>query len=511
MPFHRMRPTQPITENYSSIRAAYRARADGGGGPTGSVLSDSHGFFLSQPGNFLTERFAGLEKLFYTLVQGIVEDPDFAVRKDSKIYEKMMRDPQIFYCLYVRKAAVSSLPWIVKPADGMEQDSMAQSFAKKTEARLKKVPRFSELLDNIQDALLPGLSINELVWSVGSEGQYVVSEHHPVNKDRVKFDKEGRLYLLNPKAPTTGTLCPPYKFIKHIFNVTDGSWKRPETGGYSYYGRGLADTPLYHYFYFKMMAMKFMMKELERYGIPSKIVYTGPQNQQLADKLSEIMVALKNDSVTMIPGKKGDVVVDVVKTARSGNMFALFINYVDSLITKTILGQELMTEMPGVGSYAAAAVHKSVFGIINEQDRMLIRDTLNRTLVRYDAQLNMPNVKEEYFPVFDFKKSPIEDTSQFLETVESATRLGIPVAMKQVREYTGLREPMEGEDVIDINALLQREREQAEQGWGQGQNQNRPPGGRNAKNNRNRNEKTSNKKAPRAKSKNAGVKVPKLR
>ena len=458
-----MQKIQPVTENYSDIRAAYLART-GGGGAISSPLSDRHGFFLSQPGNFLTERFAGLDKLFYQLVMGIVEDPDFAVRKDSKIYDKMMRDPQIFYCLYVRKAAVSSLPWLVKPADGMEQDTMAQSIAKKTEVRLKKLPRFSELLDNIQDALLPGLSINELVWKLGDQGEYLVKDHFPVNKDRVKFDKQGRLYLLAPQAPTTGTLCPPYKFIKHVFNVTDGSWKSPETGGYSYYGRGLADTPLYHYFYFKMMAMKFMLKELERYGIPLKILYTGPQNQQLAEKLSEIMAALKNDSTVMIPGKKGEIQVDIAKTTRSGNMFALFINYVDSLITKTILGQELMTEMPGVGSYAAAAVHKSVFGIINEQDRMLIRDTLNRTLLRYDAQLNTPSIKEEYYPTFDFKKSPIEDVTGFLDTVETAARLNIPIAIKQVREFTGLREPMEGEETVDIAPLLQREQEQAAQG-----------------------------------------------
>ena len=441
-----MQPIQPVTENYSNIRAAYKARAGGGGGgrPAGASLSQP-GFFQTQPGNFLTERYAGLDKLFYQLVMGIVEDPDFAVQKDSKIYEKMLRDPQIYYCLYVRKAAVSSLPWILRTAVGLEQDKMAMSLVKKAEARLRKIPRWTELMDNIQDAFLPGLSVNELVWKMGNQGEYVVKDHFPVNKDRVKFDKDGRMYLLQPASPTTGVLCPPYKFIKHLFNVTDGSWKRPETGGYTYYGRGLADTPLYHYFYFKMMALKFMLKELERYGIPSKIIYTGPQNAQLADKLTDIMVALKNDAVVMIPGKYGEVRVDVVKTTRSGNMFVLFVNYIDSLITKTILGQELMTEMPGVGSYAAAAVHKSVFGIINEQDRTLVRDTINRTLIRYDAQLNTPNIKDEYIPVFDFKKSPIEDPTSFLLTVESALKMGVTVAESQFREYTGLREPLQGE------------------------------------------------------------------
>jgi len=438
---------QPITEKYSDIRAAYLARSEGLT-TFSAPVSDPHGFYLSQPGNFLTERFASLDKLFYTLIQGIVEDPDYAVKKDSKIYEKMMRDPQIFYCLYVRKAAVSCLPWLVKPPAGLETDPTVQNIAKSAEKRLHQIPRFVELMDNIQDALLPGLSVNELVWKVDEKGAYIVKDHYPVNKDRVKFDRDGRLYLLSPKAPTTGTLCPPYKFITHLFNTTDGSWKQPETGGYSYYGRGLADTPLYHYFYFKMMALKFMMKELERYGIPFKIVYTGPQNQQLAEKMTEIMLALKNDSVVVIPGKKGDVAVDIAKTNRSGNTFALFINYVDSLITKTILGQELMTEMPGVGSYAAAAVHRSVFGIINEQDRMSIRDTLNRTLMRYDAQLNTPNIKEECYPVFDFAKSPVEDISNFLDTVKMATSLGLSVSEGQIREYTGLREPLPGERVL---------------------------------------------------------------
>lgn len=441
---------QHVTEQYSQIHAAFLARSEGIAQPTTPIISNSHGFYLSQPNYALTSRFASLDKLFYTLVMGIVDDPDFAVQKDSKIYEKMMRDPQIFYCLYVRKAAINSLPWTISPPTGKELDSAAQNVAAACEARLRQIPRFAELLDNVQDALLPGLSINELVWQLDGNGRYIVHNHYPVNKDRVKFDKAGNLYLLSPKQPTIGELCPSYKFIAHHFNITDGSWKQPETGGYTYYGRGLADTPLYHYFYFKMMALKFMMKELERYGLPFKVLYTGPQNQAMADKMAEMMACLKNDSVVVIPGKKGDVVVDLLSANRSGNMFALFINYIDSLITKTILGQELMTEMPGVGSYAAAAVHKSVFGLINEQDRLLVDDTLNHTLVRFDMQLNMPTLKEEYYPVFGFKKSPVEDVVSFLTTAKLATELGVPVSVRQVREFTGLRAPSEGEEILQL-------------------------------------------------------------
>ncbi len=161
-----------------------------------------------------------------------------------------------------------------------------------------------------------------------------------------------------------------------------------------------------------------------------------------------IMLALKNDAVVSIPGKKGDVNVDIAKVASSKNVFGTFIDYVDRLITKTVLGQELMTEMPGIGSYAAAQVHQSVFGLINTRDKTQIKDSMNRSLITYDAQLNTPSLAEEYIPEFGFKKSSIEDTAGFLQTVLLATKLGIAVSEDQVREFTGLRAPAEGEAVV---------------------------------------------------------------
>ena len=458
-----------VLENYSQIRAKYKSMAEGVNTPISSPLTDRHGFFQQQA-NYLTERSAGLDKLFHTLIHGIVEDPDYAVRKDAAVYERMMRDPQIFYCLMVRKAAVSSLPWIIKPKTALAQDETAKNIALACEKRLHQIPRFSELLDNIMDALLPGMSLNEVVWKISPKGEYTVKDHFPVNKDRIKFDKDGALYLLSPQNPTYGKRVPPYKFIRHTYNTTDGSWVKPETAGYAFYGRGLADTPLYHYFHFKMIALKYFMKELERWGTPFKVLYTGPQNTELVNKLHEIMLALKNDAVVSIPGKKGEVNVDIEKLSPSRNIFASFIDYVDRLITKTILGQELMTEMPTVGSYAAAQVHQSVFGLISTRDKMQVKDTLDRSLIVYDMQLNIPNLAEEYFPEFGFKKSAVEDTGIFLETVRMALGLGLEVSEDQVREFTGLRAPVAGEQIIDPQ-ILQDQAAEASNAGGSSQSQ----------------------------------------
>jgi len=71
-----------ILQNYAQIRSRYKSRAEGISSPINPPVTDRHGFFLNR-GNQLGERTAGLDKLFYTLIDGIVEDPDFAVRKDS--------------------------------------------------------------------------------------------------------------------------------------------------------------------------------------------------------------------------------------------------------------------------------------------------------------------------------------------------------------------------------------------------------------------------------------------
>src|SRR5690606_8566350 len=111
--------------------------------PRSNIISDPHGLFQSDPDwNALTRRYAGFDKLFLTLLNGVVDDPDYALRKDPRVYERMLRDPQIFYCLEVRKAATTTLEWQFVPPEGMETDPQALEVAEKTQRRWKQIPRF---------------------------------------------------------------------------------------------------------------------------------------------------------------------------------------------------------------------------------------------------------------------------------------------------------------------------------------------------------------------------------
>jgi phage gp29-like protein len=475
-------PQNTIMEAYTQIREGFLryASATANTLSSGVPTADKNGF-ITRGGPFdtaLTSRVGGFDKLFDTLVNGIVDDPDYAMKKDWRIYERIGRDPQIFYCLMVRKAATAGLPWTVMPPTGYERDPYALKFAQAAEMRIRKIPRLSSLLGNLLEALLAGLAVCELVWEVDESGYYVVRRHYPMNKDRFKFTNTGALRLLQPNSPNDGKPVPDYKFIVHTYSVADGSWKEPGNSGYVYFGRGLADTPLYHYFYFKTLALKYYLQSLERYGNPTKLIWSGGQNPELATKLTEVMLALKNDSVINIPGKKGEVDVEIVKSPVSAQLFSYFIEYVDRLITRAILGQDLMTEnISSTGSRAASQVHKSVFGWIAEEDKNALQQTLNETIMTFDAELNTPNLKKEMRPVLTFKQGAVEDAAMYLQSVQLAQNLGLDISLSQLRERTGLREPVDANDVLP-NIAQQQQQEQMAMMQEQGQGQQQPGQGK---------------------------------
>jgi len=440
-----------VLDRYDEIRHSYLQNSQPPRRRGTNFLSSPKG--LTREGAFhpavLTSRYASFDKLFSSLLCDVVDDPDFALSKDPKVYARMQRDPQIFYCLEVRKAATSTSAWNVTPPDGYEHHPQAVQLAAACERRLRAIARQRQLFDNLLDALLPGSAFVELVWELEpTTGQYVVKTHYPIDKSRIKFARDGAMRLLQPRAPSTGLPVPPYKIINHTINQADGTWEDPQAAGYVFYGRGLADTPLYHYFYFKMTALQLFLRSLERNANPTKIYYTGPQNAAIAGKLDSILLALQNDSVVGIPGKEGETKVDFIPPQARPDLYLGLIEYVDRLITRAILGQDLMTEMPVVGSYAAAQVHASVFASISQTDKEELEATLNRTLVDYDVRLNAPGTPVELYPVFRFKPATLVDASTFLTTVQQAQQLGLDVSERQVRDMTGLRAPKPGEALL---------------------------------------------------------------
>ena len=136
---------QEVLSNYENIRSMYKTASNGAS--VYPPLTDPAGLFKSTAP--LNERYAGFDKLFMVLVQNVIDDPDYALRKDPKVYQRMLRDPQIYYCLEVRKAATTNLEWMVAPPDAYAKDPSAIEIAAQAERRLQQIPNFSELLSHL--------------------------------------------------------------------------------------------------------------------------------------------------------------------------------------------------------------------------------------------------------------------------------------------------------------------------------------------------------------------------
>ena len=416
-------------------------------------------------------RFADIDTLFNAFVYGILEDPDYALKKDRRIYERIERDPCVYSGIQVRALALAGRRWDMVPTEVGNERQV--KLAKEVTQKVKRVRRWAECVRDMQDCLLRGLSVQEIQWKDSEYfGTKVPTQFHSVNKDRFVFDRLGKLRLRTRGNPVFGEPVPDFKFIPHTFNTSDGSWEAPEEAGYQYFGRGLADT-LYHVFYFKMNALRFWLKYLERHGIPQKIMWHPPHAGAQADKIKTVLDNLQNSSVATIPGKKDEYEVEVIQhSSRATAGFEMFVeNYCNRWITKVILGQELMTGVPSTGGNRALGdIQQNVFGWIINFDADCLQDTLQYTLIDYIRRLDYPQIPEEVFPKFRFRVMEPPDASSYLAAMQIMIENRVPCALEQAYELTGIRPPLTQEtnilDLIDQQAIeqqAQQVREEKEQ------------------------------------------------
>lgn len=409
----------------------------------------------------LERRDAGLDKLFGAYQHNVVEDPDIALRKDPKFYERIARDPQVTSNMLIRETATATLNWHLEPADPSNKDAVV--IAELSEKRVRKIPHLFKLFRRSLRAILKGMSIVELLWNFNREtAEFTVNKHFPVSKDRIAVLPNGEYRLRTQHSPNYGKKLPPFKYIVHLHDIEDATWREPYDTTRLYHGRGLADR-LYYIIYFKNNALRFLLRALERHSNPQKIFYIPPGHKM---NLETVAKASENDVTMFLPAEKGKagtpgIDVDVLDLKGGGYpVFQTFIDeYCDRHITKVILGQTLTTDVPDVGSYSLGNVHQDTFNKLVYWDETALSETLTDSLIKYDVMLNHPTLPRSLYPRFKFDYVDISDIAGFLETVQTAIGLGLNVSENQFRQVTGIKkpDPLDPEDALNMArpAMLQ--------------------------------------------------------
>lgn len=331
-----------------------------------------------------------------------------------------------------RKLAVSGLEPVVESASDEPRD-LELADAVRT---LVAAPAFSELVDDLLDALGKGFSAAEIMWLRGARwaprAQVVdgraVQAYEWRDPHWFVFDRtDGRtLRLLDASAPE-GVALPPYKFIVHHPRLKSGL---PIRGG-------LARLAAFA-FMVKNWTLKDWLAFADVYGLPLRIGrYDVGTPKEEVDKLLQAVAGLGSDAAAVISRGMEIEIQQAPVGAGGGPLFQGLAEWVDRQVSKGVLGQTMTTD--DGSSLGQAKVHDGVREDILRADAKALAATLNRDLVRPFVDLNFG--PQERYPCLRLPVPEPEDLAQLVTALKELVPLGLRVEQSVIRDRLRLPDP----------------------------------------------------------------------
>lgn len=374
------------------------------------------------------------------------DNPDLNIRNRAfTTYDTMMLDSQVRTAINSKRFAVISADWEIVPASDAEQDKEIAEFVTWCFWRCRGT--IQTVIFELLNAIVHGYAIAEMNFKPITAGRWAgkwglesCPAKNPLDYE-FQIDPCGRVesLYLGYRSPIANLHLPLDKFLIYTYQPQyDRVYGRSDLQG------------CYWDWWFKQRIEKLRGIYLERYSIP--LMHGKVPTAQKA-LLRELKKALKNlggqDNLVITPS---DVEITLISDGKQQtDAFDNTVNYYNSQIVKTILGQTLTSgEGDRSGSMALGNVHAEqqedwVTFLRNDISEFLTERTI-RTLVGLNY-----NVSE--FPRFNFvprrEKMFISTAAEFKALTETGilveddanifrTRLGLP----KLEKYVGSQEPL---------------------------------------------------------------------
>jgi phage gp29-like protein len=413
------------------------------------------------------------ERIISYLREAEYGDPWYYLELAERMEEKDLLYQGV---LHTRKMAVSQLAASIVPADGSRQAQGDADFI--TDVLLRSGLSLSDALFDILDSLGKGFSATEIIWDTAgrdlrngntvwipqrlawrdprwfmfdwisgeqllvrtlrTEGQNPTDGRLTTFTPRIEGSEEGKETLAHQIGiqPATAPLIP-FKFIVHVSKTKAGL---PIRGG-------LARLAVWAYV-FKNYVLKDWVTFAEIFGQPMRVgKYGTGATDNDKNALLRAVSNIGTDCAAIIPESMLIEFIENKQVTGSADLYEKLCNYLDKQMTIAVLGQELTTALPrGAGSRAAAEVHDVVRRDIATDDARKLCKTIQRDLIKPLIDLNRgprsmyPSLK------LDFEKS--EDQVAISQALSAYVDRGMPVAVADIQERFGLRQPDPGEAIL---------------------------------------------------------------
>lgn len=187
----------------------------------------------------------------------------------------------------------------------------------------------------------------------------------------------------------------------------------------------------------KKQAMGAWLDNIEKFGVPPIIINTDNFDKNRQQELLDMGVAMHNNHVMVTQGGE-TFTIGNVKETDAHKVFHEFLKYIDSAISKRILGQDGTTEnKEGAGTYGSLQVMQEVANDRHESDKVMIEYLINKVLLP-----KLPLISNFYSALgnatFAWDESDEMDPNTLLDKAVSLTTAGYTLDYEILATKTGM-------------------------------------------------------------------------
>lgn len=342
-----------------------------------------------------------------------------------------IREKDLHYraVLQTRILSVVGLAPVLTAADDSLRAKRAHALVQTLLARID----LHGLVAHLMDAVAKGYAVAEILWDT-TGGVWLPQAIVPREAHWFRFDADTGTQLRLVDGSVYGAEIAPYKMIVHTPPLASGI---PLLGG-------LARSALWAWV-FKSYALRDWARFAEMFGQPIRVgkYHQGASPEDVA-VLKQAAFSLGSDAAAVIPAEMMLELVESGSKSASAELYHTLIEYLDSQVSKAVLGQTMTTD--DGSSQAQAKVHNEVRSDIMRADVQAIVATLMRDLIAPVVRLNLGD--DAPLPKLSLPVDEAEDMQALAVQVEKLAAAGVAIGQDWVRERFGIPAPKAGEAVI---------------------------------------------------------------
>lgn len=381
------------------------------------------------------------------LINQHLPNPDRVLQKRGQtmaVYRELLSDAHLCATLESRESSTLAFEWRIERGDcpvrlhrAIEQWFFSIIERKQSIGDLSR----DEITSNLLDVVFWGYQPAELTWDYLGLWLPVNVTPKPPEWFQFFIGQNGapEIRFISRDQPVNGE-APPDQWTL-ICPRIKASYENP-------YGRGVAGRCFWP-IVFKRAGIEFWLNFLERFGTPwVKGTIEGNAEPTVMTAFTDELKALVQDAVIAVSGNRNVELLETGNRQGTNDGFKLLCDFMDSQISKTILGHTLSTDVSDKSSYAATKSALTVRSDIQKRDVSLIRsvwqDIINLIFLR-NGFLTTPRPK-----IIPYEPNAVETERATRD--EALSRAGVRFSKNYfVRTYH--LEETDIEEVIDPSKL----------------------------------------------------------